>query len=392
MTVALRPSAAERWLACPASARFPPLPDDSNEYADEGSCAHDVAATALRHTDPERFVRDAVGTRVPIAEHRTYEFREDMVEPTVAYCRAAVAHAHAIGAKTWQVEQTVPIGGITGEFGATGTADFVAAGKNTLLVMDLKFGRGVRVSARGNPQLALYAAGVLEGLLPPAVAARMKYVALGVSQPRVALEPELWTVSVPEFRALVAQLRVGAERALRHPDPPYVPGEVQCRWCPAKLACAARRKHVEEAVALDPSNVAPEVLADLLRRAGAVEDWLSDVRSQSLAVALKGTALPGWKVVQGRAGPRRWSDAGLAEKALLSKLPPEKAFERTLISPTEAEKALGKQVYAAVAAPLVARAAGALTLAEETDPRTAVPCGSAAVQLADEAHYVDDLL
>src|SRR5574343_592805 len=136
----LSPSSAERWLACPGSVAMESVcPDSSSAYADEGSQAHDFAATLLKG-----------GTLGGIGDI-------EMAEAVDFY----VAHVRARGGDLL-VEQKLPVGRITGEPGATGTADAVALHPDEIDIIDLKYGRGVRVDADDNPQLRLYALGAIE--------------------------------------------------------------------------------------------------------------------------------------------------------------------------------------------------------------------------------------
>jgi hypothetical protein len=79
----LSPSGADRWMVCPGSVALEePFPDDSNEYSEEGTCAHSVGAACLLEGRPASAY---IGRRFDVGPCKTYEFREDMAEPVQRY-------------------------------------------------------------------------------------------------------------------------------------------------------------------------------------------------------------------------------------------------------------------------------------------------------------------
>jgi hypothetical protein len=110
--------------------------------------------------------------------------------------RRAGLHRHGArqGDGELLVEQSLPIAHITGEEDAEGTGDAVILRGDEIIVIDLKFGRGVEVSAIDNPQLMLYGLGALEkfGLLGD-----FKRVRMVISQPRITAAPSEFVMDVP---------------------------------------------------------------------------------------------------------------------------------------------------------------------------------------------------
>lgn len=152
----LSPSSSKRWMTCPGSVVLTAdMPNTSSSYADEGTTAHWIAEQILRGTIAES---DAVGKKCP---DTGMEVSADMLRDVMRY----VTHVRDIVASTGgtlYLEQKLVIGQWTGEAGAKGTADAVIVAGDELIVVDLKFGRGVSVGAEENTQLMLYALGALD--------------------------------------------------------------------------------------------------------------------------------------------------------------------------------------------------------------------------------------
>ncbi|MDC6416641.1 DUF2800 domain-containing protein [Xylella fastidiosa subsp. multiplex] len=70
-----------------------------------------------------------------------------------------------------------------------------------------------------------------------------------------------------------------------------------------------------------------------------IESWCKSIRDRAAAELLSGQPVPGYKVVQGRHGPRRWVDETAAEDALKQlRIKFKDMYDVSLISPTRAEK------------------------------------------------------
>lgn len=403
----LSPSGAHRWLTCAGSVALEDgLPDTPTEYSEEGDCAHAVAAMCLNEDRPATAY---TGRHVTIAPCKTYEFREDMAEPVQRY----VDFVKSLPGERF-VEVAVPIGHITGEKDATGTSDTVLITEDLeeIIVVDLKFGMGVRVVAEENPQGMLYALGAIEKF---DVLGTVKRARIIVHQPRLdsvsewdctreALDIFAKTAAVCAKTAMIA-LEFKANWVGKSND--YLaPSEDACRFCKAKATCPGLSKFVTETVGADfetisageithnmPAIPAVHDAADLAKKMAAanlIEDWLKAVRAEVERRLLAAEEVPGYKLVQGRQGNRVWSDEKAAEEMLRKqfRLPIEQAYNLELISPTQAEKLapkfdkegkakpgqaetpIGERQWKKLV-PLIVRSDGKLSVAPVTDPRPA---------------------
>lgn len=332
----LSPSSAYRWMHCPGSVSLCRLfPDESSEYAKEGTLAHAYAAHIL---DPNQPKPDEA---IP-SENLTF------VNDYVSY----VERETAGGIR--QIEFPVSVSEVTGEANAKGTIDCAALVGNTLKIIDLKFGRGVRVEAEGNLQLSIYAYGAYQYF---SLFDEISEIELHIFQPRID-NIDSWKLTPAELETFVNNARACAAKAISYlnadPLPPesLIPSADACRFCKAKSACPALRQKAAEAVDFKPITEAgetipiipeealsPEKLGQNLILADLLEPWIAAVREEAHKQMLEGVHIDGFKLVLGRPGNRQWTSAAEAEELLKTfKLKENERYSYKVITPTAAEK------------------------------------------------------
>lgn len=212
----LAPSSSHQWLRCPASvlARLS-FPDPDGPEAEEGNRAHSLALRGLNGQPWD-------GPDVP-------QEMADGVSRYIAVCQSAPGVLR--GAETH-----IRIDRVHSEHCA-GTPDYWAFDEPsyTLTVVDFKYGHR-EVNAEANPQLMLYAIGLIDHLRLDDQRLRLNFL---IVQPRAfhRATSAVWSCSGADLRNWGNQLQHAAELALG-PDPRAVAGE-WCRDCPARLACPA---------------------------------------------------------------------------------------------------------------------------------------------------------
>lgn len=356
----LSPSAAHRWMRCPASVALEQqCPDSSSSYADEGTAAHELAQMAL--TDN----RDAdayIGTTIHVGE-REFTVDDDMAGYVQVYLDEV--RSLADGGDLF-VEQRVDFSAAVGVPESFGTSDAVIVKGSTLILVDLKYGRGVQVNAEENEQMLLYAIGGLEAF---SIAGDFDTVRLVIVQPRLQSMShwECSVADVAEFSArAAAQAKVAMDAiilAAVNATPseildgvPASPGEKQCRFCKAKAICPTLEIEVKQAILGDFEDLTPKAVAEAtdklqyvfsqalgqrMKNVELVELWCKGVRARTESELLAGRGVDGFKLVEGRRGNREWRDAEAVEAALKAmRLKGDEMYDRKLITPAKAEKLL----------------------------------------------------
>ena len=367
-------SSAARWMSCPGSVKLcDGLPDEGSAYAEEGTLAHELAATLLQKWDETIAVGDYDG---------------DMVENVVTYTNAVMAMA---GGHPVMIEQRVDFSEDIGQPDCFGTADCIVLAGDEIQIHDLKYGMGVKVDAEWNPQLMLYALGALRQY---EMISEFKQARLVIHQVRLEHMSE-WVVSVEDLREFAKAARAAADEALSD-KPFFQPGEKQCRFCKAKAFCPALAEKVAdtigqdfenldaEALAADPAKMGLNYLAHCMASVSLIEDWCKGIRARVERELLDGNQVDGYKLVQGRKGARKWSSEEEAEALLRKmKLKVEEIYDLKVISPTTAEKlakagTIGPRQWPQLQQ-LITQSEGSISVAPASDKRPAItPTATAA--------------
>lgn len=368
----LSPSSAVRWMTCPGSVALSEgIEDTSSDAANEGTMMHSFASKCL---ETGRDAHSYVGIR---DEETGLTLDIDQAVAIQTYVHTVRDIVEATGG-TLLVEQRLPIGWMTGEKGAAGTADAVILTMDELIVVDAKFGRGVVVEADSNPQLLMYAAAAYD---EHKVAYDFRTVRLVISQPRLGASPE-WTTIPDELLKFAAEVARSADE-IRQGSDRLVPTEKGCRWCRAKATCPAiRAKVMDDFDTVVPETADEQDLARVMANANMIEAWVKAVRAEVERRLLAGEPVTGYKLVQGKRGNRQWANPETAEEALKAmRIKHAQMYDYKLASPTSIEKLvkaeeIGPRQWTKIQA-LITQSEGTPSVAPESDKRVAlVPSAS----------------
>jgi len=248
-----------------------------------------------------------------------------------------------------------------------------------LEIVDLKFGKGVPVSAEDNPQMRLYGLGALNQY---DCLYDIRTVAMTIMQPR------LDSVSTEELAAdvLVAwgdeDVKPRAQLAYKGEGEP-VAGD-HCRFCKVKAVCRARAELNLEMAKYDfqdPPLLSHDEIADILFKAEELRAWASDVQAYALDQAENhGVKFPGWKLVEGRSNRKYLDEEKVAETLTAAGYEEDRLFIKSLLGITAMEKFIGKKKFAELLKELVVKPAGKPTLVPESDKRPEINSAAAAAE------------
>lgn len=361
----LSASGSSRWLNCtPSAVLEDQYPNKGSVFADEGTLAHELAEVLLNEIHR--------GTKQPeklaeIESHKLYsaEMRE-YVNTYVEYVGACFAEtkrtdAHAVLFTEVRLDLTayIPEG--------FGTIDNVICANGVADVIDLKYGKGVRVSAVDNSQLKLYALGAVEAF---AFAYDVHTVRLHIHQPR------LDAISV--FELPLSELIEWGESTVKQRAALAINGAGDlmtgdwCAFCRHRNRCTALAAEAEAVAALDfaPAHtLTDEQLLSVYAKADRVTRWLSGLSDYLLQQALEGKTWPGLKLVEGRSN-RTIADKEAARLALeATDLDPADYIKTDIVAMGQLEKLLGKSGFDQLIGPYVVKPPGKPALVDESDKR-----------------------
>lgn len=391
-------SSAERWGNCPGSIPYSAgIPRSSSGAADEGTAGHMLADDCLKQgTEPQDYVGefyDVDGTAIEITDDLA-----DAVQLYVDYVRG-ISGVRLTEVRVYYAQLL----GVDTEEGFGTTDTLIVAGR-VLHVIDAKFGRRY-VDPIKNKQMILYAAGALDALEAVGEADQIEEIQLHVVQPRVSTKPIPYVMPVAELREHVKDLRERAQRVVaaqftfqpgdtKWQNEYLIPGEYQCQWCPAAATCPALRSRATSTTPIDEFELVntlealpASTVAENMALVPLLQIWIKAVEHEGFRRLTRGDQVPGFKLVLGREGNRKWSNVDDARNVLENDLiaagsTPEDISEilftePKLLTAPQLEKALKKGKFKDASgtplhekiADLVVRAPARPTVTTDDDPR-----------------------
>jgi len=365
----LSPSSAARWLACTPSAKMEEMfPDSAGEAAAEGTLAHALGELLLRRAKDEITTHEYLSEFNKIAKSEYY--CQEMQELMEGYRDFVLAEWEMAKKITPDAELLLETKLDLREWveGGFGTGDAQIIADRTLRIIDLKYGKGVTVSAVYNKQMMLYALGAIREAL---IYYDIDLVTMTIYQPR--------TDNVSDYSIAVADLLNWAERELKPKaalayagEGDLVPGN-HCMFCKAKVRCRAYAEKQLEIAKYEFRNadlLTDEEVADVLNRSSELKNWLGKVEEYALNEAVdNGKKWPGYKLVEGRSNRTYLDQDKVAERLLENGIPEAIIYERKLLGITAMEKAITKKTFGEVLHDLVVKPQGKPALVPASDKR-----------------------
>ena len=385
----LSASGAELWTNCPGSVHMAELfPETTSPAAEEGTLAHALAQTMIENAhagsispqiSAEYMVeRDNVNAFYSVHKELAGSF-DDMKKTLEPYVDYVIEEYEAIrkkdAAAELMTEQHVDFSDIVP--GGFGTSDVVIIGDDTCEVIDLKYGKGVPISAIANPQIRLYTYGTMSAFDLSYDFSRVKMV---IYQPRLdsVTSEELTADDLRSWgKAVIAP---AAKRALSK-SPKYNPGPwCKSHFCPAAGSCKARAAKMHEFEDMierrrkDNAVLSGDDMGRALSAAREYTAWAKDLENEALELAQSGEAVTGWKVVESVAKRKYKSEEIVAATLVKAGYDPALIYEKKLLGVTKMTQLMGKKEFHEVLEEpgLVFKPEGAPTLAPESDKRPAI--------------------
>jgi hypothetical protein len=243
----------------------------------------------------------------------------------------------------------------------------------TITVIDLKYGQGVKVVAKDNPQIRFYALGAYQFLGGEVVT----HINMVIVQPRLKnvtsesmrlSELVTWGISIKPI-AKKAFKGEGERKA----------GE-WCRFCKLLPTCKAARDQVHETARMDfteplpdPDDVdtlTPEEMVKAYLSFDFIRSWMKALEDRIFNDLATGKDYPGLKLVR-KKGRRKWSDDAAVLNVLIHELGlnPDEVSKTKPVGITDTKKMVSEVDFLLLLSPLIETPEGAPTIVTDDDPR-----------------------
>lgn len=344
----LSPSSSSRWLNCTPSARLAENAENkSSVYAEEGTLFHEICEYCLAQWNAGVWEPDPFGEELPELkdDHLMHPlFKQEMFKHARNYCDFVMNENYNLeksdGACKMLLEEKVDISEYAPE--CFGSVDCQLVGRDTLIVIDLKYGEGVKVYAERNTQMMLYALGAIKG--KPSI----KTIRLVIAQVRLN-HFDVWEISAND-------LLQWADKVLKPTAKKAFAGNGEqklgdwCGFCPVKAQC---RKQYEAVVSDFDKYEYPELLTedeicDLIEKIDKYKGWLESVNKFVYDEALRGHKWKGYKLVAGRSSRVITDEEAIRQDLLSKKYLEDEIFNIKLKGIGDLEKLVGKKQFSAL--------------------------------------------
>ena len=362
----LSASGSKKWLNCSGSLRLEEkFPDEGSSYAAEGTTAHKLAELKLLEATGQitkkEFIKQAAELETDAEMDEYTEGYKDYALERFAAVSAECPDAKLSVEERLELSEYVPDG--------FGTGDAVIVGFHVLEIIDLKYGKGVPVSAQDNSQLMLYALGALtryDWLYD------VRKVRMHIYQPRID-NIDTFETDTEALYMWGSWVKQRAKLALRKNAACTAGCWCDEGFCKARPVCRAYSEEKSKLAYLDfkqPAELSAEEIAEVLDKADELAKWAKLVSDYALEQAVnKGVKFPGFKLVEGRSCRSYTDESAVTERLESAGCSESDITVKKLKGITDMEKLLGKKRFAELLDGLIVKPAGKPVLVPEKDKR-----------------------
>ena len=383
------PSGSAKWINCPGSLNMEKdIPNESSEAASHGTAAHELADRCMVYQKPASFF---LGEQIT-ADGIKFDVDDEMVlavQMYLDYCNALEGQ-HEWFEKKVHFEKWVP--------GGYGKSDYTKiqvlypeeshVEHHVINVVDLKYGKGVKVYADHNSQAMIYSLGALETYSYMFDFQDSDIVNCAIVQPRLD--------HIDEFKISVGKLKEWARKTLlpaveeANKENPACHAGWWCDkgFCRARTVCTTLSEfHLktvsedfkvigEDFTLRDTSQLSNQDLSWLLKRTEGIVSWANGLKSKAFEELNAGRSVPDFKLVQGKKKNKAFKekDETKLEASLIELgLEREEVITEQIKTPTQIEKTVKvKKLDEEKYKEFWVQADGDPTIAKASDPKPAI--------------------
>jgi CRISPR/Cas system-associated exonuclease Cas4 (RecB family) len=330
-TLKLKPSSANKWMVCSASALEESyIPFEDSKYNEQGRLLHSKVEELINKKNANNIF-------------------SDLSDEQKEFVQKAYEQVHHI-INNDDIEYRTEVKVATLDKITTGIIDLIAYDRNTktLYIVDHKFGQGVREYAKNNWQLVIYA------LAGWAMYKNATKFVLCINQPTFDCFSYI-ELTERELVELEKQLIEGVNEATSN-TPSYNPSNSTCKFCKAKSSCPTLLEISKKFITKSKTELTEEDIVYILNNSenvktiiNSIHNFIDKVESIAIEKIKENGDFCGYTTVSSKYVRKYTSDS---EEKLVEFLGND-AYKKTLITITEAEKKLGKQTMQEVPTVLV---------------------------------------
>lgn len=363
----LSASSSHRWLKCLPSARLEDqFKNVTSIFAEEGTAAHELSEYKLRcflGIESKEHVSKFHGDEMKRYTDIYVDFAKEVITEARLKCKDTII----------LIEQRLDYSHYVPE--GFGTGDLIIVADDTLDIIDLKYGKGIIVSAEDNTQMKLYSLGALnifDSLYD------IKKVRMTICQPRLE-NISTYEISVEELiHWAKIELKPKAELAIKG-EGEFLVGE-HCRFCRARYSCRARAEANLAMLKYDfklPVLLSDEEIEEVLEISDRLSNWAKDIYAYASELSINSDKKwTGFKLVEGRANRKYTDEKMVIEACDMNGI--IDIYSKSLLGVTAMEKLLGKKRFKDILGPFIEKPKGKPTLVPISDKRQEVKINNCA--------------